>query len=99
MIQKLIRKIQDTSAPVCVGLDPVPAHIPGFLAEECMKQFDNPLEAMARAYYQFNTAIIDAVWDLIPAVKPQIAMYEALGIPGLLTYQKTVEYTKSKGLW
>ncbi len=98
MIQKLIRKIQDTSAPVCVGLDPVPSHIPGFLAEECMKQFDNPLEAMARAYYQFNTAIIDAVWDLIPAVKPQIAMYEALGIPGLLTYQKTVEYAKSKGL-
>lgn len=56
------------------------------------------LEAAGEAIWQFNKAIVDAVYDLIPAVKPQIAMYEQFGIPGLVAFKRTVDYCKEKGL-
>ena len=56
------------------------------------------LEGAAEAIWQFNKEIVDKTYDLIPAVKPQIAMYEQFGIPGLVAFKKTVDYCKSKGL-
>lgn len=98
MIEKLIEKIKKTQAPVVVGLDPMLDYIPGFLLKEAFARNGETLEGAAQAVWEFNKGIIDAVWDLIPAVKPQIAMYEQFGIPGLKAYKQTVDYCHEKGL-
>ncbi|MDO4476070.1 MAG: orotidine-5'-phosphate decarboxylase [Lachnospiraceae bacterium] len=98
MISKLIEKIQKTNAPIVVGLDPTMAMIPEQLKAKAFAEFGETLEGAAEAFWQFNKAIVDSVYDLIPCVKPQIAMYEQLGIPGLIVYKKTVDYCREKGL-
>lgn len=98
MIEKLIEKIKETQAPVVVGLDLMLDYIPGFLLKEAFARHGETLEGAAQAVWEFNKGIIDAVWDLIPAVKPQIAMYEQFGIPGLKAYKQTVDYCHEKGL-
>ena len=98
MINKLVENIKRTGAPIVVGLDPMLSYIPDHIKEEAYKKFGESLEGAAEAIWQFNKGIIDATYDLIPAVKPQIAMYEQFGIPGLLVFKKTVDYCKSKGL-
>ena len=98
MIQKLIEKIQKTKAPICVGLDPMLSYIPEHITKKVYAELGETLEGAAEAIWQFNKEIVDSVWDLIPAVKPQIAMYEQFGIPGLVVYKKTVDYCRSKGL-
>lgn len=98
MIQKLIAEIQKKNAPIVVGLDPMLSYIPEHITKKAYEQFGETLEGAAEAVWQFNKAIVDATYDLIPAVKPQIAMYEQFGIPGLVAYKKTVEYCHEKGL-
>ena len=98
MIQKLTEKIKKTKAPVVVGLDPMLDYIPEHIARKAYQEFGETLEGAAEAVWQFNKEIIDHIWDLIPAVKPQIAMYEQFGIPGLSAFKKTVDYCKEKGL-
>jgi len=98
MISKLIDKIQKTGAPIVVGLDPKLSFIPEDMKEKCFDEKGKNLEGAAEAFWQFNKEIIDNIADIVPAVKPQIAMYEELGIPGLITFKKTVEYAKEKGL-
>lgn len=98
MIEKLISNIQKTEAPIVVGLDPTLKFVPKSLQEEAFAQYGETLEGAAEAIWQFNKKIVDAVYDLIPAVKPQIAMYEQFGIPGLVVYKRTVDYCKEKGL-
>ncbi len=98
MINKLVAKIQKTNAPVVVGLDPVLDYIPGHVKDAAYQEFGETLEGAAAAAWQFNREIIDHVCDLVPAVKPQIAMYEQFGIPGLIVFQMTVEYCHEKGL-
>ena len=98
MINKLVENIKRTGAPIVVGLDPMLSYIPDHIKEEAYKKFGESLEGAAEAIWQFNKGIVDATYDLIPAVKPQIAMYEQFGIPGLLVFKKTVDYCKSKGL-
>ena len=98
MIQKLIDKIDKTGAPVVVGLDPTLAIIPEFLQRKYFDSMGETPEAAGEAILSFNRAIIDSVCDLVPAVKPQIAMYEAFGVPGLIAYRQTVEYARSRGL-
>ncbi len=98
MIDKLITKIKATDAPIVVGLDPMLNYIPNHIKEAAYKEFGETLEGAAEAVWQYNKGIVDAVYDLIPAVKPQVAMYEQFGIPGLLAFHKTVQYCKEKGL-
>lgn len=98
MISRLIQKITETGAPICVGLDPMLSHIPDFVKEKTFGEKGETLEGAAEAVWQFNRAIIDAVSDLIPSVKPQLAMYEQFGVPGLAVYQRTVRYCREKGL-
>ena len=106
MIQKLIDGIISKDAPVVVGLDPNLSFIPGFLMKEAEAAADGDIPdycekedlIAAEAVWQFNKAIVDAVCDLVPAVKPQAAMYEQFGIPGMITYRRTIEYCRSKGL-
>ena len=81
-----------------MGLDPTLKMIPKHLMDAAIAEYGETLEAAGEAIWQFNKAIVDATYDLIPAVKPQIAMYEQFGIPGLAAFKKTVDYCKSKGL-
>lgn len=98
MIQKLTDKIKQTHAPICVGLDPMLSYIPEHLLKEAYAEYGETLEGAAEAVWQYNKAIIDAVYDLIPAVKPQIAMYEQFGLCGLATFKRTVDYCHQKDL-
>lgn len=98
MIQKLIEKIQKTKAPICVGLDPMLNYIPEHILKKSFGEFGETLEGAADAIWNFNKEIVDHTWDLIPSVKPQIAMYEQFGIEGLKVYDKTVKYCQEKGL-
>ncbi|MEY8427762.1 orotidine-5'-phosphate decarboxylase [Hominisplanchenecus murintestinalis] len=98
MIQKLISNIQKTNAPIVVGLDPMLGYIPEHIQKKAYAEFGETLEGAAEAVWQYNKEIVDCTYDLIPAVKPQIAMYEQFGIEGLKAYKKTVDYCKEKGL-
>ena len=98
MISKLIGKIRETNAPIVVGLDPMLDYIPDHIKEEAFAQYGETPEGAAEAVWQFNKGIVDEVCDLIPAVKPQIAMYEQFGVEGLKAFQKTVDYCREKGL-
>ncbi len=98
MIQQLIEKIQKTKAPVCVGLDPMLGYIPEHILNQSFDGLGETLEAAADAIWNFNREIVNHIFDLIPAVKPQIAMYEQFGIEGLKVYEKTVRYCQEKGL-
>ena len=98
MINKLIAKIQKTGAPIVVGLDPMLNYIPEHIQKKAFAEYGETLEGAAEAIWQFNKEIVDKTYDLIPAVKPQIAMYEQFGIEGLKAYKKTIDYCKSKDL-
>lgn len=98
MINTLVEKIKKTNAPIVVGLDPMMKFIPQHILDKAFAEKGETLEGAAEAIWQYNKGIIDAVYDLIPAVKPQIAMYEQFGIPGLVAFDKTVKYCKEKGL-
>lgn len=98
MINVLVEKIKTLGAPVVVGLDPMLSYIPQQILDKAYNELGETLEGACEAVWQYNKGIIDAVYDLIPAVKPQIAMYEQFGIEGLKVFQKTVDYCKEKGL-
>lgn len=98
MINKLVDKIKKTQAPIVVGLDPMLSYIPEHILKKAYAEYGETLEGAAEAVWQYNKEIVDHVYDLIPAVKPQIAMYEQFGIEGLKAFQKTVAYCKSKDL-
>ena len=98
MINQLVQKIQKTKAPICVGLDPMLGYIPSHIVQKAFSEYGETLEGAAEAVWQFNKEIVDHTYDLIPSVKPQIAMYEQFGIEGLKAYAKTVEYCQQKGL-
>jgi orotidine 5''-phosphate decarboxylase, subfamily 2 len=98
MIQQLIQKIQKPKAPVCIGLDPMLSYIPEHILKASFREFGENLAGAADAIWNYNREIVDHTWDLVPCVKPQIAMYEQFGIEGLKIYEKTVRYCQEKGL-
>ena len=98
MINKLVEKIKKTGAPIVVGLDPMMNFVPEHIKKAAFAEKGETLEGAAEAIWLFNKEIIDKTYDLIPAVKPQIAMYEQFGIPGLIAFQKTVDYCHEKDL-
>lgn len=98
MINKLVSKIQKQNAPIVVGLDPMMKFVPKHLQDAAFEQYGETLEGAAEAIWQFNKAIIDNIYDIVPAVKPQIAMYEQFGIEGLKAFKKTVDYCHEKDM-
>ena len=98
MINKLIAKIKETGAPIVVGLDPMMKYIPEQIKKKAFAEYGETLEGAAEAVFRYNKEIVDHIYDLVPAVKPQIAMYEQFGIPGLVAFKRTVDYCKEKGL-
>lgn len=98
MIHQLIEQIQKKDAPIVVGLDPMLSYIPTHILSKAYAELGETLDGAAEAIWQYNKGIVDAVYDLVPAVKPQIAMYEQFGLPGLAVFDRTVKYCKEKGL-
>ena len=99
MINQLVKGIKEKDAPIVVGLDPMLSYVPKHLVKDAFAAYGETLEGACEAIWQFNKGIIDATYDLIPAVKPQVAMYEQFGVEGLKAFKKTCDYAKSKGLF
>ncbi len=93
-IDRLIENIRKTDNPTVMGLDPRYDMLPKCVTEK----FSNNLEGIADAIIEYNKALIDATYDIIPAVKPQIAFYEMFGIPGIKAFEETCKYAKQKGM-
>ena len=98
MINKLTAAIKRTGVPIVVGLDPMLDYIPPQILASAFSACGETLEGAAQAVKEYNRQIVDAVCDLVPAVKPQIAMYEQFGLPGLVAFKETVDYCHEKGL-
>ncbi|HCW32689.1 MAG: orotidine 5'-phosphate decarboxylase, orotidine-5'-phosphate decarboxylase [Candidatus Peregrinibacteria bacterium GW2011_GWE2_39_6] len=95
---RLIAAIKRKGNPICVGLDPRLKQIPKFIKEQQIKQYGETKEAAARCLLEFNKGIIDAVADLVPCVKPQIAFYEEYGFHGIWAFEETCRYAHDKEL-
>jgi len=93
---RLIKKIKETKNPSVVGLDPKLDYIPEYLIQE---QDGTGLEKAANALLAFNKAIIDEIYDIVPAIKPQAAYYEMYGWQGVKTLAETIWYAQSKGMF
>lgn len=98
-INYLVQEIKAKESPIVVGLDPRIEQIPSEVKDKYFEKYGNTLEAVMHALIEFNRGIIDAVADLVPAVKPQIAFYEKYGIEGLMAYKDACNYAKEKGLY
>ncbi len=85
--------------PTVAGLDPKPEYVPPHLLKASLDKYGETLEGAADAIYQFNVGLMDALWDVVPAVKPQSAFYERLGWQGMLVLEKTIRYAREKGLF
>ena len=96
---RLITKIKETNNPSVVGLDPKLDFIPEFIKNECFDKYGETLKGASKAILRFNKEIIDAVYDIVPAIKPQCAYYEMYGYQGVKTLTRTIEYAKSKGMY
>ena len=90
--------VDATGSPVVVGLDPRPESLPPHLLVECRDESGDAPQAVASAFWRFNRGIIDAVRDVVPAVKPQLAFYERYGIAGLQAFARTAAYAREAGL-
>ena len=92
MINQLVEKIKKTNAPVVVGLDPMLSYIPEHILKKSYDEYGETLKGAAEAVFEYNKGIVDNIYDIVPAVKPQIAMYEQFGIEGLAAFKRTVDY-------
>lgn len=93
-IDKLIKKLKETNNPTVMGLDPRYEMLPSCVTSK----YGQDLEGVAKAILEFNKALIDSTYDVIPAIKPQIAFYEMFGIPGMEAFKETCNYAKEKGM-
>ncbi|MCL1881743.1 MAG: orotidine-5'-phosphate decarboxylase [Oscillospiraceae bacterium] len=98
-MDRLIERIIKTGNPTVVGLDPALDLVPTYLKEKEYQKNGETLKAAAKAVYKFNKGLIDALCPIVPAVKPQLAFYEALGVEGIKAFYKTVEYAKERGMY
>ena len=81
-LDRLIAGIRDKQNPTVAGLDPKLEYIPAYIREAAFAQHGATLEGAADALLTFNKALIDALYDIVPAVKPQAAYYELYGWQG-----------------
>jgi orotidine-5'-phosphate decarboxylase len=97
-IDELVKRMKSLRNPSVIGLDPRLSYIPASIRDEFLKEGADPLEAASESILAYNIAIIDEIWDVVPAVKPQIAFYEEYGWRGIKAYMETAAYAKKKGL-
>ena len=96
---RLAEKIREMKNPTVAGLDPNLANIPDCIKADSFNRFGHTLEGAADAVLTFNKGIIDALADIVPAVKPQMAYYEMIGWPGMRAFEQTVHYARSRGMY
>ena len=96
---RLIKKIQETKNPSVVGLDPKLDYVPKYICEKHFAEEGTTLKAAANAILEFNCAIIDEIYDIVPAIKPQAAYYEMYGWEGVRVLAETIRYAQSKGMF
>ncbi len=97
--ERLISKIIETGNPTVVGLDPKLEFVPEFIKERSFREKGANLKGAANAVLRFNKAIIDEIYDIVPAIKPQAAYYEMYGYHGMKALYKTIEYAKNRGMF
>ena len=98
-LDRLQKAIIDKKNPTVAGLDARVEYVPQAILEPCLRQYGESLQAAAEAIYIFNCGLIDALCDVVPAVKPQSAYYENLGWRGMEMLERTIRYAKEKGLY
>lgn len=98
-IDLLQEKILAKQNPTVAGLDPLPEYIPPAMLARHISEKGETFEALADAVVEFNRGLIDALYDVVPAVKPQSAYYELLGYKGVEALKKTADYAKARGLY
>ncbi|MFW6144105.1 MAG: orotidine-5'-phosphate decarboxylase [Candidatus Natronoplasma sp.] len=98
LADRLLKAVDEKKNPSVVGLDPRLGRIPDHIKEKAGEETDDPFEAASKSILEFNKGLIDAVYDIVPAVKPQIAFYEKFGAEGIKAFIQTVRYAKKKGL-
>ena len=97
-IDRLVGKIKYLNNPTVAGLDPKIDFVPKFIRDEKFDMFGETLQGASEAILEFNMGIIDSIYDIVPAVKPQLAYYEMFGANGIWAFEETVAYAKSKGM-
>ena len=98
-IDLLVKKIKEKGNPSVAGLDPVLSYVPEYLREKAYKEYGKNLKGACEAIWEFNKGLIDAFYDVVPAVKPQSAFYEMYGLYGEEVLHRTIKYAKEKGLY
>ncbi|MEG1834730.1 MAG: orotidine-5'-phosphate decarboxylase [Oscillospiraceae bacterium] len=98
-LDRLIKAIIEKNNPTVAGLDPKLDFIPKFIKDESFEKYGNTLEGAADALLTFNKGLIDELYDIVPAVKPQCAYYEMYGWQGMMALSQTIAYAKQKGLF
>lgn len=98
-VNLLLEKIRQKNCPVVAGLDPLLSYVPEYIREKSFKEYGPSLQGAAEAIFDFNRELIDGLYDIIPAVKPQSAYYELYGPVGVSVLKRTIDYAKSKGLY
>ncbi|MGN0550875.1 MAG: orotidine-5'-phosphate decarboxylase [Acutalibacteraceae bacterium] len=98
-LDRLIEAIVEKQNPTVAGLDPKMDYIPGYIKEQAFSQYGKTLEGAAEALWIYNKGLIDALCDIVPAVKPQAAYYEMYGWQGVRALAKTIAYAKQKGMF
>lgn len=98
-LDRMIKKIVETNNPTVAGLDPKLDFIPEYIKSAAFAKYGETLEGAAEALLEFNKGLIDALCDIVPAVKPQAAYYEMYGWQGVKALYETIKYAKSKGMF
>lgn len=98
-LDRMIDRIVKTQNPTVAGLDPLLDYIPEHIRDECFAQYGKNFKGAASALFRYNCALIDALCDIVPAVKPQAAYYELYGPEGVEALAKTIRYAREKGLF
>lgn len=97
-LDRLIEAIVRTQNPTVAGLDPKLDYVPEYIKEKAFNKYGETLKGAAKAILEYNKGLIDALCEIVPAIKPQAAYYEMYGTAGMKTLYKTQEYAKSKGM-
>ena len=98
-MQRLVQAVKEKQNPTVAGLDPRLDYLPSFLKEEAYAVHGKTLEGAAAAVLAYNKALIDALYDIVPAIKPQAAYYELYGWAGVKTLAETIAYAREKGMY
>ena len=97
--ERLQDRICELKNPTVAGLDPKLEYIPAYILEKNFKEYGETVRGAVEAIYEYNVGLIDALYDIVPAVKPQSAFYERFGYEGVEVLKRTVDYAKSRGLY